>query len=419
MRVTIITGGSRGDVEPYVALGSALRAAGEQVRVLSYAPYEEMTRRQGLEFAELSGDVAYINQRLSEAGRSPIRFARRFREVLEPLIDKNLEETLRACDDADVVVFATVGFLGYIAAEKRGIPVVAASLKPLYDRTSHYPSSVLAPAWSAGSLYNRLSYRLTEQIFWQSFRSVINRLRDERSGLAKLPLFGPFHTPSWRRMPILCGWSPSVLRQPSDVQRRLRVTGYWFGTHPEDWQPTRRLAGFLENGSPPIVVGFGSTNLPHMDEVWESAVEAVKTTRQRAVFLTGWSNFSNEDLPDEILALDEVPHDWLLPRASAFVNHGGAGSVAAGLRAGIPIVTVPFFADQFFWARRVCSLGVGPPPVRGRPPTEGLAAAIGQAVSNSKMRRRATELRCEIRTDNGADQAAAEVRDYTEAWWKG
>ena len=117
------------------------------------------------------------------------------------------------------------------------------------------------------------------------------------------------------------------------------------------------------------------------------------------------------DLPDHVLALDAAPHDWLFPRMTAVVHHGGAGSTAAGFRAGIPTIVIPFMMDQPFWAQRVQELGVGPRPIpRGQLTVERLAAAIVTAVSDSGMRRRAAELGANIRQEDGVAQAVAGIQ---------
>ena len=139
-----------------------------------------------------------------------------------------------------------------------------------------------------------------------------------------------------------------------------------------------------------------------------AVVRAVAQTGQRAVVLTGLGGLPPAELPPEIFAIDWVPFDWLLPRVSAVVHHGGAGTTAASLRAGVPTIIVPFFLDQFFWGRRVFELGAGPEPIpRKRLDAATLAAALRLATTDSNMRDRAAALSKRIRAEDGVGRAVA------------
>ncbi len=187
----------------------------------------------------------------------------------------------------------------------------------------------------------------------------------------------------------------------------MRVTGYWFLEHPGGWKPPRELVDFLESGSPPVYVGFGSMNKTDPEELTDIVLRALERTGRRGVLVTGWGGISNSALPDTVFAVDEVPHDWLFKRVEAAVHHGGAGTTAASLRAGIPTIVVPFFADQPFWGRRVAELGVGPEPIPRRSLTVGrLTNAIQRATADGDMKSKAAALGQRIRAENGTERAA-------------
>jgi len=410
LRITITTGGSRGEVQPYVALGLGLEAAGHEVRISAQAAYQQFVQEWGLGFHPISGDPHQLVSELLEAGNNPIRFARCFRRVLGSLMEQNLEEYLAACRDAEVIIYSPVGFLGYYIAEALRVPRVGAALYPLFSRTRHFPSSIvpigkLRPSGTLGGLYNYLTYPFSEQLFWQSFRTPASRALEEHLGLS--PSFlGPFGEMIRHREPILYGWSPSVLPQPTDWGPWLHTTGYWFLDRPRGWQAPRELTDFLEAGSPPVFIGFGSMNNIAAERLTKIVLQALELEGQRGLLATGWGGMGNAALPDTVFRVEDVPHDWLFERVRAAIHHGGAGTTSASLRAGIPTLVVPFFADQPFWGWRDAELGVGPEPVSPRSlGVEQLAGAIRRFTSDRDMRARATAMGRRIRNENGIERA--------------
>jgi sterol 3beta-glucosyltransferase len=195
---------------------------------------------------------------------------------------------------------------------------------------------------------------------------------------------------------------------PPDWDGRSVATGYWFLDRPDDWQPPHELVEFLERDAPPVYVGFGS--MPSEDAVVKTRLilEALQLSGQRGVVATGWGGLSANDLPEYVHALETAPHNWLFPRMAAVVHHGGAGTTAAGLRAGVPTVICPFFGDQPFWGRRVASLGVGPQPIAQKGlSAEKLADALLTVIGNKTMKERAAALGATIRSEDGIGRAVA------------
>ena len=178
-----------------------------------------------------------------------------------------------------------------------------------------------------------------------------------------------------------------------------------------DYNPPADLVEFLHAGSPPVYVGFGSMVDHERGKITELVVEAVRQTGQRAILLGGWTDLGSGRLPDHILRIDFAPHDWLFPRMAAVVHHGGAGTTAAGLRAGVPNVIVPFFGDQAFWAWRVDNLGVGVKgPSRKRLTAGKLAEAIDRAVEDSQIRANAVNLGERIQAEDGVATAVDYIK---------
>jgi sterol 3beta-glucosyltransferase len=421
MRVTINAFGTRGDVQPYIALGKGLKAAGHDVRITTHRMFEEFVREQGLDFAPMEGDPkeVLVKQAIADLGVNPMRINSWLAENFKPVMESVFRATLDGAQGADVLLNSALSFAGWHVAEKLGIPAMAAYLQPATPtRAFQGMSSPLPPAWLPfRGAYNLLSTKLANQSFFAMTRPLTNACRAEVLGLS--PLKAAYYWGiDWASAPvqILYGYSPFVIPKPPDWGDSQHITGYWFLEGAKSYEPPVELRTFLESGPPPVYVGFGSMVDHEREETTRLIVEALKRTRQRAILLGGWSDLGSSELPDFILRVDSVPHGWLFPRMAALVHHGGAGTTAAGLRAGVPAVIVPFAADQPFWAWRVHELGVGPHWIlRKRLTAEKLAAAIDQAVHDQGMAQRAKELGRKIRVEDGVGTAVRLVEQFAEA----
>ena len=415
MRITILTAGSRGDVQPYVALGAGFQAAGHRVRLATHEDFKSLIDAHGLEFAALPGDPRALLQtaeghQLLGSGGNPFRLVKQFVRLAEPLAHKSLALGLQACQDSDAIIFSIAGCFGHWIAQQMGIPSCAAYYSPLTP-SWHITSPVFPPLWPRlplAGLYNRLTFSLGGGLLWAPLAGPVNRARRDVLGLPPLSMWSP----PWRNLgpghPYLYGYSPIVLPKPPDWGEDEYVTGYWFLRHAKDWEPPHKLVDFLKSGPAPVYIGFGSMNNRNAAQVTDVVVNALKKARQRGILMTGWGGLADAHLPDEILPIESVPHDWLFPRVAAVVHHGGAGTTAAGLRAGVPAVIVPFMSDQPMWARRVFKLGVGPRPIRRRRLTVArLAEALERAVTDRDMRARARDLGRIIRAEDGVGKAVA------------
>ncbi len=419
MRITIITVGSRGDVQPYIALGRGLQRAGHYVRLATHAEFEAFVRDYGLDFALLEGNPRAVlesdaGQEWQKSGSNPLLSLQQFRRIARPLVRQLTLDCLNACRGADLVLFSVLGFYpAFSVIEKLRVPACAAYLQPSTP-TRAYATYRLPPApewlfWGRGS-YNKASYSLMEQLYWRVLRGPINEARRTILGLP--PRSNP---PRGSKYLHLYGYSRHILPPPADWSGHNHVTGYWFLERPSDWQPPVDLLNFLESGPPPVYVGFGSMNNRDAKNVSKTVLEALARAKQRAILVTGWGGLGDITLPDEVFKIDAVPFDWLFPRVSAVVHHGGAGTTAEGLRAGVPSVVVPFFSDQPFWANRIYEMGVGPKPIpRQKLTAEHLSAAISTAVSDANMRARASLLGGHIRLEDGVRRAVSVLNEYVQ-----
>lgn len=411
MHIALFALGSRGDVQPYIALGKGLAQAGHHIRLLTHENYEALVTAHGLDFRPVKGDVqavvespemrelvekgnfVAINRRASmEAQRAAIHWA---------------EDGLEACRGVDLIIVGLGGFgIALAVAEKLDVPVAQAYLVPFWP-TRAFPSVLLpTSAPRVGGAFNLATHHMARQFMWFSFRSADKQARRQVLDLPAPPFLSPNRSPRLNQYPILYGFSPSVLARPSDWDEQQIITGYWFLEAESGWEPPAALTEFLAQGSPPVYVGFGSMSNRKPRETTELVLRALAISGQRGIILSGWGGMSAADLPDTVLAVDSVPHSWLFPRVAAVVHHGGAGTTAAGLRAGVPSVITPFFGDQFFWGQRVHDLGVGPSPIARKEMTaEALGAAIRRAATETEMRDRAAALGERIRGEDGVARA--------------
>jgi UDP:flavonoid glycosyltransferase YjiC (YdhE family) len=413
MHITIIALGSRGDVQPYVALGTGLKAAGHAVCVLTSQDFEHLVVSSGLEFQDTGGNlqaVAQGMQGLLEQGNF-LKILAKMGAAAEQMISQATRSGLVACRGADLIVAGLGGlYTGVALSEKLDIPCLPALYYP-FTPTREFPNALvpLPPVRLPGWL-NRLTHLLARQMFWQNFRAADGRARREILQLAPAPFFGPFAALERRKTPVLYGYSPQVLPPPADWEPYNHVTGYWFLDPPEGWEPPGDLVRFLRAGPPPVYIGFGSMVNARPEETTRLVLEALARTGQRGVLAAGWGGLMKANLPDSVFMLDPLPYYWLFPRMAAVVHHGGGGTTATGLWAGVPSVVIPFMGDQPFWGQRVQALGVGPRPIpRRRLTAERLAEAIQIALSDRQMQERAARLGERIRAEDGIGQAVAVI----------
>ncbi len=408
MRIVIIAPGSRGDVQPYIALGKGLQDAGHYVRLVSHSNFEALVTSYGLEFWSFGNDVKDAveknseMQKLLEKGNFLLLMAKMAKEAEREALHF-AEGGLAAAQGMNVVLAGMGGlFIGTAIAEKLSIPLVQAYVFP-FTPTKDF-SSVLTP--KLPTFLNRLSHHLARQLMWQGFRSADTRARKEVLNIPLAPFTGPYNSKSTRNMPVLYGFSPSVIPAPSDWNGNTYITGYWFLDEADDWQPPTALLDFLQSGSPPVYIGFGSMSNQNPEQTADLVIQALALANQRAVLLTGWGGLKKDNVPESTFMVDSIPHSWLFPRVSAVIHHGGASTVAAGLRAGVPSIVIPFFGDQPFWGQRIADLGVGTKPIpRKKLTAEKLAHAIREALTNQEMRQRAEKIGKQIQAENGIKSA--------------
>ncbi len=407
LKVAIHTLGTRGDVQPYVALALGLKAAGHDVMMAAPTQFEAFVGSRGIRFAHLPGEFLDLMETpeakaaLSGSGG----FAAGFKLIkhFKPIGRKELTLEWAAAQAfrPELIVYHPKAIAAPHIAEKLGCPAVLASPLPGFTPTREF-ASPLVPFESLGPL-NRLTHSLMAGSGEAIFRGMVAEWRVSELGLKSRP------ARPLRPAATLYAYSPRVLPVPKDWPDSVRVTGNWFLDDNSGWNPDPAFSAFLAVGEAPVYVGFGS--MPGLDPVAMTSVviDALSRAGRRGVVATGGGAITAQGAgAPHVHVIEGAPHDKLFPLMAACVHHGGAGSTAASLRAGKPTVICPFFGDQPFWGRRVQALGVGPAPIEQKHLTaQKLAEAISRATGDTTMAERASSLGAAITAEDGVGDALA------------
>lgn len=397
MHITILALGSRGDVQPYAALGKGLKTAGHAVRFITFEAFAPLIAENGLDFHPIHGDPQGL---VTSAGADTLALVRSFGSLAEgyarDLSAPELGET-------DLLVNQLpIGLYGFDLAEKYRIPLVLAAVFPL-ARTDELPLMGFPRLPLPG--YNKATYYLGGWAAWQMFRKVIQRWRTQTLGLPPLPRQGYLEQLESRPVPILNGFSSYVVPRPRDWGAHVHNTGYWL---PEDpaWQPPEELSVFLADGPPPVFIGFGSMPVKDPEQTTDIILEALRQSEQRAILHAGWGSLGKQSLPQSVFRIEYAPYAWLFPRMRMIVHHGGSGTTALALRSGVPSGIIPFVFDQFYWGERVAHLGVGPRPIPFKQlSVTRLREAILLGIHNSEIQQNAAALAQRLGQENGIETA--------------
>ena len=403
MRVVALTFGTEGDMRPMVALCRGLRDADVDTVLLGDRSAAACAAQYGVPLVALAGDMAEALREAAggflENGAGITSMAKALAEIARANTSAWMRTTLEHAAGADGIVCAGLAiYVGLSCAEHLRIPVVGAGLQPMMP-TREFPSPFLSPRRLPGWA-NALSHRLVLAMMWRAFRGAIN---DARREVARQP---PRHA-QFDGYPVVCGVSPSLVAQPRDWPEAFAITGHWPLPPDRAWTPPPALANFLAEGEPPAYIGFGSMVGFDRNCFLEVVIDAL--AGRRALLFSGWSGFGDGALPQNVLPIGPTPHDWLLPRTSVVVHHGGAGTTHAAASAGVPSIVVPFAGDQPFWADRLRRAGVTPPAI---PQTQLTSARLREALAEARdeyMISRAHTLGAQIARENGISTAVARI----------
>lgn len=416
MRILIMAVGSRGDLAPYLGLGQGLVRAGHAVTIVTHAIFADAVIDAGLGFARMAGDPRAIvsagaGERWIRSGRNVFQLVSQLSKVMMPLIEDSFADCLEAARNADLLLASRLAVAPAQAiSTKLGIPLTPALLQPA------------APTYSFATVYSPVdiempkfmrycSHIVGEKLYAFAYAGALKRIAG-RFGLS--PESRRFGIAEMTR-PALLGVAKAIIGQDCYPTGNVAVTGYWFPPLPTGWTPPAGVEEFLARPGPVACIGFGSMRRSDDAARLHGLVGALRRRGWRGLVLGGWSGVIDRDLPRDLYFARELPHEWLFPRVSAVIHHGGAGTTAATLRAGTPAMITPYFADQRFWARRLHKLGLGPPPFSLTADPDSVVAAMIGAADDQATAAELERVRAAIAVENGAAQAAAAIaRRYPE-----
>ena len=346
-KVTLLTLGTRGDLDPYLAVAVELKDKFNEIVVAALPEYEDIVTKLGFTFYPIHYDVRKVlsDRYFSDLVRSRkiLRLFSYTRKIVGQYLPRVLEESLAACSNADVIIFTDTTPWGLDIAEKLKVPVFHLSVSP-YWPTKHLP------LWSIGpniTLWNLFTYHVGLPLIWSVFEKSINTFREKKLKLNKISILATYR--KRKKIISLLGVSPSVFVKPSDWPKTFHVTGYWNPPSTNYQQPPLELINFLKSGSTPVCVYFGSMMFGNETTLQKKILSGISLSGERAIIISGWE-------PQEInnnfhYIKNNISFEYLLPKISLLIHHGGPGTIFMALKNKIPSIIVPYIPDQFFLAK--------------------------------------------------------------------
>ncbi|ONK71017.1 uncharacterized protein A4U43_C04F3860 [Asparagus officinalis] len=405
LKIAILVVGTRGDVQPFIAVAKRLQEFGHRVRLATHVNFRNFVQSHGIEFYPLGGDpqimAGYMARNKGFLLSGPAEISMQLKQLKEIIFS-----LLPACTAPDLETGAPFKAQAIIAnppayghthvAEALGVPLHFLFTMP-WTPTNEFPHPMSCVPNSAA---NKLSYILVDLVVWLGIRGFINDFR-KKLNLPSIAYFSTYYG-SISHLPTGYMWSPYLAPKPKDWGFLVDITGFCFLNLGTKYQPQRAFAEWIQQGPKPIYIGFGSMPLEDGKRTMNIILEALKETGQRAIIGRGWGDLGiSSDIPADVYLIEDCPHDWLFPQCAAVVHHGGAGTTATGLRSGCPTTIIPFFGDQFFWGDRIHERGVGPAPI---PIYELNVERLSNALRfmlDPEVKLRTMELAKQIENENG------------------
>ncbi len=409
MLITMLSTGTRGDTQPFIALGLELKKKGFKVRIAASTSYQQLVESYGFEHAPLRGDINKILESgVVKDSDSPFKFftSLNFKnDELTELMIGGQEDMHKACEGADAIVYHPGATIGYFVAKEMGIPSILACPFPMTP-TKEYPAILFYDRLRLGKAYNKLTHKVFETGFWKMANTGLKKYWTRQYGQLPTAFANPYPKQRTKTHPTILSLSPSVFSVPKDWPQHVHSFGYWFIEDHSTYQPSEELAAFLKEGSPPVYVGFGSVgDKKNAAQATDLVLKALKKNGKRGIINAG-SGMEERENSKDVLFVKSVPHEWLFPQMAAVVHHGGAGTTAAALRSGVPQIIIPFGNDQFAWGKRMNELGVGAESI---PRKELTADTLANAIAFTQtdiVLKKAKELGNRVQKEKGAEKSA-------------
>ncbi|MCE9676759.1 glycosyltransferase [Paraclostridium bifermentans] len=409
--ITIICAGSRGDFQPYVALAQRLKILGEEVRISGFSQFENFVRGYGIDYVPIEVDYEELGvdpKMLKQAGSAdnPLKMILTFNKM-KKYGAQIAKQTYDSLEGSELIVYHPGCVIGYFAAQEMNIPSVLATPFPM-NKTEEYLSVVTYGKARPTNINKKISYKMIQGMLWLASSNTVKQHWKERFGRVPKNFKSPYEKISKDHIAMV-SCSNFVFPRPKDWDKNIYQSGYWFVEENKEYKPSKELEAFINNGEKPVYIGFGSVfDSDEKDKIVRIIIDALKKCGKRGI-ISGMGKVDN--LPDNIISVDGIPHTWLFEKVSVVCHHGGAGTTAAGFRAGVPSVIIPFSNDQFAWAHRAFDLGVGAKPIYKKDLTaDKLAEGINYAL-NKDIIERAEMLSKNIALEDGALDCAKKIVD--------
>ncbi|MDO9084726.1 MAG: glycosyltransferase [Anaerolineaceae bacterium] len=411
-RIVILTYGSRGDVEPFVALGHRLILEGYSVCLVAPKPFSDFIQAYGLEFYAIESDPDELGQMFAnQAGTNWFKMISSMAQHVMP-IARNAFQTIKiASQDADMIIHSfLLTDAGHTLALQQSIPEISAQFFPVFLPTGAFPAVAL-PDLPLEKMFRRGMHTFNTGMFKNGARFTYKKLRKTAPELPELASW-PFSGPIENQPPILFAYSQYVLPHPDDWPANAHVTGYWQLPIPADWSPPQNLTNFIREGSAPIYFGPGSMRSEKLHILLEMVITAARKLSRRVVLGVASDDIPASSKGKDIISAKGVPHCWLFPQMSYIMHHGGAGTTGSAVASGVPNSAIPFSVDQSFWAKRLYQLGVGPTaPSAKRITQRDFERIIRDGLENPDYRHQAGNISEKMKKEDGIGEAIRIIKD--------
>lgn len=414
LNITMVTMGSTGDVRPYVLLGEKLKNRGYHITIAAFSSFGGMITDAGLEFFPLSGSAEELITSVLGPETNGINYLPKICKNLRLVIPDLLKSLDESCRTADAMICNYFGSVYYSIAEKYNIPCIQTHFFPM-DPTASIPMSSFRNQ-NLGPVFNRFTYKIGYLAVGTVEKILLSDWREESRVAKRKAATHPVYRIGDHEIPVLYAISPAVFPKPPEWPDSIYMSGYWFDSAPGSWQPPEDLREFLSSGKPPVYIGFGSMRSGNMNKLLTMILRALHAAGLRAVICGGLSGRTHSS-GGRIYFIDRIPHDWLFPRVSAVIHHGGAGTVASGLRWGRPTWVLPFAGDQPFWGEQIHRIGCGPRPVsRNRLTVRNLTKGLIDLTTRPEYKRNAADIAACLAEENGTETAVNLIEQFIRDW---
>lgn len=394
MKVLIPTMGTRGDVQPYIALATKLNASGYEVTIATHPCWKELIESYNINFVPIGPDIdiEYETAKIRGSSKHWVLGLIRTMQFVFKIIEESTFEIKKLCSSADLVV-ASHSNIGATEAEASGIPFISVTLQP-----DSIPKKL-----EKKSEVKKFLGRLVGMFINPFMVGPYNKLRKVH-GLEKISSFDELLSPILNIVPI----SPLIYTSYEFWEKKNKIVGYWLVDEDKEFRPSEELSNFLKSGSPPLIISLGAMSFETEEDKTklDVLINSVNKVKMRAIIQGFNKTLANYKLGDNIIAVGSIPHTWLFKRGYCIIHHGGMSTTATAIYSGVPAIVIPHITDQFYWANRVYELNLGPKPIRSKDLSEdSLVNAITIVKNNyEQFSNSSKSLANKLKTENGLDK---------------